>query len=87
MGEIGLCDLDPNLLQDIKGEEEGALAYHFDDPDATVSNQGFHVVFFPETGRGGIVFVGSGSSGDTSWTDAESPQEVYRRYRNDEMYP
>jgi len=54
---------------------------------ATVSNQCYQIVHHAEAQRGGIVFVGSGSSGLTSWTDAATPDEVYDRHLADDMRP
>ncbi len=83
---IDITTLDPALASDIAGDE-GFQAYEAEYPDATVSNQCYHIAFNQESGRGGIVFVGSGSSGVTHWTDAESPAEVLSRFLSDDMRP
>ena len=83
---IDIRTLDTNLLADMAGENlSDYAAYEADDATATVSNQSYHIVFHAGARRGGIVFVGSGSNGVTSWTDAASPDEVLERYLADEM--
>lgn len=83
---IDIRTLDTNLLADMAGENlSDYAAYEADDATATVSNQSCHIVFNAGAQRGGIVFVGSGSNGVTSWTDASSPDEVLERYLADEM--
>lgn len=52
---------------------------------ATVSNQRYQIIHHADARRGGIVFVGSGSSGTTSWTDAATPDEVFERFLADDM--
>ena len=84
---IALSAIDDNLVDDLHGDTMGVEACVYDYPDATVGNQCYHVVFCPDVMRGGIVLVGSGSSGDTSWTDASSPDEVFELYLADEMHP
>ena len=83
---IDIRTLDTNLLADMAGENlSDFAAYEADDATATVSNQCYHIVFNASAGRGGIVFLGSGCNGVTSWTDAASPDEVLARYLADEM--
>lgn len=86
MIKINLTDIDANLFAEIAGEEgvdyeafEAAYA------GATVSGQCYHIVFAKDYNCGGIVFVGSGSSGATEWTDANSPEDVLARFIADEM--
>lgn len=86
MRTIDIRTLDTNLLADLAGENlANYAAYEADDATATVSNQCYHIVFNASARRGGIVFVGSGSSGVTAWTDAASPDEVLARYLADAM--
>lgn len=85
MIKINLTDLDANLFADLAGEEADYEAFKADYDNATVSNQCYHIVFAKDYYRGGIVFVGSGSSGATEWTDADSPEDVLARYVADEM--
>ena len=85
MRTIDLDRLDKNLRADIAGEKYEYEAFEADDDNATVSNQCYHIVFAKDLNRGGVVFVGSGSSGQTSWTDATSPDDVLRRFLGDEM--
>ncbi|MCK9553490.1 hypothetical protein [Aquamicrobium sp.] len=85
MRTIDIHDLDTNLLADLAGNAEDYAAYEADYAQTTVSNQCYHIAYNAADQRGGIVFVGSGSSGETSWTDAASPDEVLARYLDDEM--
>ncbi len=76
--------LDSALVNDIAGET--GFEFHalpFD--GATVSNQEWHVAWHPAYQRAGVVFVGSGSSGQTIWTDATSPDDAVRRVVDDEV--
>lgn len=84
--QIDITSLDRNLVADIAGEE-GFEAFQAEYPEATVENQCYHIAYNADAGRGGIVFVGSGSSGETAWTDAESPEEVLARFLSDDMRP
>jgi hypothetical protein len=43
------------------------------------------IVWYPEYGRAGLIYVGSGSSGWTVWTDASSPEDALRRYLDDDI--
>ncbi len=86
LSPIDISTLDPALVADIAGEE-GFQAFEAEYPGATVANQCYHIAFNADAGRGGIVFVGSGSSGETAWTDAESPEEVLARFLSDDMSP
>lgn len=83
MIQIQIAELDVNLMADIG--LLGWQAFQADYEGATVSNQCYHIVFNALEQRGGIVFVGSGSSGRTHWTDADSAQEVLDRFLSDEM--
>jgi hypothetical protein len=85
MIKIDLAELDPALLADLGGDTEGWEAFEAPFDGANVGNQAYHVVFHPDYERGGIVFVGSGASGLTSWTDAASPEEVLARFLGDDM--
>lgn len=82
MKKIYISDLDANLIADLGDNVDGFEAFEADYPYATVGNQAYHIVYNQATGRGGIVFVGSGSSGSTYWTDAESPWGVLAHYLN-----
>jgi hypothetical protein len=85
MTKIDITKIDKNLLSDINENTDGWELYEFPYDQATVSNQRFQMVWHPENKRGGIVFVGSGSSGSTSWTDASSPADAMQRYLTQEM--
>lgn len=43
------------------------------------------VVWYPEHGRAGLVYAGSGSSGLTVWTDASSPKDALRRFLSNDI--
>lgn len=78
---------DRNLLQqignDLSGWVVGSLPYMTD--EGFVGNSGLQAVYNAETCRGGVVVVGSGSSGHTSWTDASSLANVIKRHETDTM--
>lgn len=84
MPEIDIATLDKSLISDIGGQS-GYTAHKFAFDGAVVSNQCWHVAHSAVDQRGGIVFVGSGSNGQTFWTDAATPDEVLRRYLADDM--
>lgn len=86
MIKIDINSIDANLAADINGAA-GYEAYEADYDGATVSNQCYHIVHNTEDHRGGIVFVGSGSNGETHWTDAATPEEVLSRFLADDMRP
>lgn len=87
MRTINIAEVDPNLLADIAGSTDPCFAYESACPNAGFNNDSYHVVFCPDARRAGIVFVGSGSSGETFWTDADSPEEALSRYLSDDMRP
>ena len=87
MLRLDIVQIDRNLLADIDGDTTGWELYEGEDPHATVANQAFQVVFSPDHRRAGIVFVGSGSSGHTSWTDATSPDEAMQLFHDDDLRP
>jgi hypothetical protein len=97
MNRIDLNDVDASLLDDLSadmgdigtfgafGTFEAFEAFADDRSDASASNRRYHILYSAEIGRGGIVLVGSGSSGQTSWTDATSAQDVLTRYLTDSL--
>lgn len=85
MRKINLSDVDASLLADLGDDTAGFEAFEADYANATVSNQVYHLVYSADIGRGGIVFVGSGSSGNTSWTDASSADDVLARYLSNDL--
>ncbi|MGL0786510.1 hypothetical protein [Xanthomonas translucens] len=87
MRTINITTVDANLLADLDGNAAGYTAYQADYEQATVSNQCYHIVYNADDGYGGIVFVGSGSNGVTSWTSASSAEDVLGRFERDEMTP
>ncbi len=82
---IDFADLDINLRDELDDAPEEWTCWDAPYESATVSNQGYHIAFHAAAQRGGIVFVGSGSSGTTSWTDAASAEEVLARFLADDM--
>lgn len=83
--QIAIADLDRNLRADIDAPEAEFTAWTAWMDGARVSNQSYDVIHHAEAQRGGIVMVGSGSSGVTFWTDAATPEEVLTRYLADDM--
>ena len=84
---ITFNELDANLQNDLDAPVEEFTFWTAPYPTATVANQEYHIAHHAESGRGGIVFVGSGSSGVTLWTDADTPENVWVRHENDDMAP
>lgn len=82
MRKIDIITLDNNLLADIDGDTTGYELHEQDDEGAPGVWQ---ILWHAQGGRAGLVYVGSGSNGATLWTDAASPEEAYRRLKNDEM--
>ena len=78
-------DLDASFLADVSADEdvECELYGSFEGCDPDLGS--LQILWCPETMRAGIVYVGSGSSGATSWTDASGPEDALRRYLEDEM--
>jgi len=78
-------DLDDNLRADI-ADDDGYDYELYGSYDGCDHNLGYvQILWCPETMRAGLVYVGSGSSGATSWTDASGPEDALRRYLEDEM--
>jgi len=76
-----------SLLAEIGEDLTGWTVHEFEAPGATVSNQAWQVVYNDDAGRAGLVFVGSGSSGHTLWTDAASAEDAYQRLLTDNLSP
>ena len=91
--KISFAELDNNLYDDLWRYTDNYdnldryRAFEFPYDRATYSNQCFHVVHSVEDQRGGIVLVGSVSSGETFWTRAASPEEVFDRFNEGKMEP
>jgi len=85
METINMAELDVTLLSEIAGQEENFELFSAPYEYAAVGNQCYHIAYSREYNRGGIVLVGSGSSGATEWTDARSPEEVLIRFEANEM--
>lgn len=84
MSEIDFADVVSDLRDECDGEADGWTAWTADAlHDAP--NAALHIVHHADAQRGGVVYVGSGSSGLTSWTDAATPAEVLIRYWRDDM--
>jgi hypothetical protein len=77
-----MCSCLANEISDFTGEYElyEALSYNGD----LVSDHVLQIVCC-ENGRAGIALRGNGSSGITSWTDANSAEEALRRYLDGDM--
>lgn len=86
--EMDMGDLDPNLVNDLRdaGETTDGYALYGDDEHAgDAPNAEIQILWHEEAGRAGIVYTGSGSSGHTTWTDANSPEDALRRYVEDDI--
>lgn len=81
IGDMEMAKVDQSLVGGI-GIEPGYAAYEATQYDSAGS---LHIVYSDTARRAGIVYVGSGSSGYTSWTDASSVEDALRRYLDDEM--
>ncbi len=77
--------IDPALLTDIDGDTTGTKLFTADYDRATVANQHYQIAYKADAGRAGIVFVGSGSGGLTSWTDCISAEDAFSRFIRGEM--
>ncbi|WP_334151632.1 hypothetical protein [Hyphomicrobium sp.] len=89
LSPLSIADLDHNLraeIEDTPTSELTAWEHGFADRDGLIDGlRSLHIVHSAEHRRGGVVLVGSGSSGQTVWTDAATPEEVLQRYLDDEM--
>lgn len=83
--KIAVADVAADLREEIDTAHAEWTAWEAAYENATVANQRYQIVHHAGAQRGGIVFVGSGSSGITSWTDAKTPEEVFERFLADEM--
>lgn len=83
--KIDIADLDFNLRADVGPDADSFDAFVASTERGYAEGWCFQIVFSAEERRGGIVFVGSGSSGKTSWTDASGPKDVLVRYLTDDM--
>ncbi|MGS4989928.1 hypothetical protein ACVDG9_18335 [Roseibium sp. RP-7] len=83
--KIALADIDANLREEM--DAVGFTAYRADEmnADGFLTGNAIHIIYHDEAGRAGLVYVGSGSSGLTGWTDASSPEDALRRYLVDDM--
>lgn len=54
------------------------------DGDFVSSTHGTRLLWIPDVGRAAL---NSFQSGDWQWTDADSPEDALRRYREDDMRP
>ena len=86
MTKIAIDQLDRNLAEDVAGEDMSHYELHeLPYEGATVANQHWQVLWHGGLGRAGVVFCGSGSSGHTTWTDCNSPEDAVRRVVEDEV--
>lgn len=90
LNPLSLAYLDHNLRADMDAPDAEWTAWEhvLMRPDGYIDgNRRLHILHHAGSQRGGIVLVGSGSSGVTEWTDAVTPDEVLTRYIGDEMTP
>lgn len=80
-----ISSIDSALLADLGGSTDGIELFTALYEGATVGNQGYQVAYSASAGRAGIVFVGSGASGSTDWTDCASPEDGFARFLAGEM--
>lgn len=83
---IELSTLDKNLTADLDADGFAAFFAAEFDGDFRTGN-GIQIAWHEDSGRAGLIYVGSGSSGTTDWTDASSPEDALRRYLDDDMRP
>ena len=85
MQELDVDDLDETLRGELEEPEI------FEVCAAAELNGGFrtgqltNIAYCDKTGRAGLIFVGSGSSGVSVWTDADSAQDALLRYLTDDI--
>lgn len=78
---ITFQELDAALQSDIS-EDKSGFEFH----EIALDDGGdVHVVFHRGLNRAGLVYVGNGSNGLTSWTDAISVEDAVVRWLNDDM--
>ena len=87
-GEIVTANnTDRNLIAEIGDDLTGwvvaSLPYMRD--DGFRAGGCMQVVYHAEGGRAGMTYVGSGSSGATIWTDANSLGDAFRRFVEDDI--
>ena len=81
MRKIDITNIKPELLSGIDNNASDWDLYE----QAIDANTEWQIVWHAESGRAGLIFVGSGSDGLTHWTDATSPEDAYQRLQNDEL--
>lgn len=84
ISKIEIASLTPELREelddvDFEAFEAGEMEHGF------ATGNALQIAWHAQAHRAGIVYVGSGSSGATSWTDARSPEDALQRYLNDDM--
>lgn len=78
---INMSLIDPNLLHDLDNDTTG-WELHERAIDAHTDEQ---LVWHPDYRRAGYVLTGNGSSGRTTWTDASSVDDAWRRIDQDDI--
>lgn len=85
---MSMDNLDAALAADLRecGETTSEYAlYGNDDHAGDAPNACIQILWHEDAGRAGLVYTGSGSSGQTVWTDAASPTDALRRYIEDDI--
>lgn len=77
-------DLLVELGDDLDGWVVASLPYMRPDGFRD-NNTSLQAVYNDFAGRAGLVVTGSGSSGHTTWTDASSLADAFRRYVEDDL--
>lgn len=81
---LALADLDARLRQDLRRDGFNVFSSTETINGASTGNI-IHLVYHPEVNRAGVVKVGAGNLGVTSWTDASSPEDALNRYIDGKM--
>lgn len=90
LSSISITEIDSNLRAEMDAPASEWTAWEhvlMRDDGFVDGNRRLHILHHAGGQRGGIVLVGSGSSGLTLWTDAVTPDEALRRYLDDEVSP
>lgn len=84
LSPIVVDSLDRNLRDELDAPGAQTFIAREFDGDYLTGNS-LHIAYFADVGRAGLVYVGSGSSGVTAWTDCTSPEDALRRYLDNDM--
>lgn len=77
-------ELDPNLATELDAPN-AACFFAAEYEGGFRTGNGVQIAYYADAGRAGLVYVGSGSSGMTAWTDCASADDALRRFLDDDM--